>query len=77
MASNHKLKLPNPGWLFFWIFSIILFMFLSFHHGSYNVEEPVERRFQKDQPEPQKTPSSGSFKNEAQFGGPVVANTKM
>jgi hypothetical protein len=39
MATRQKVSMPNPGWLFFWIFSIILFVFLCFHHGSYDIED--------------------------------------
>jgi hypothetical protein len=38
--------MPNPGWLFFWIFSIILFVFLCFHHGSYDIEDITPSKFQ-------------------------------
>jgi len=70
--------MPNPGWLFFWIFSIILFVFLCFHHGSYDIEDITPLKFQETQPLPPAIPPTGKVMTEAEAErtGPVVADMK-
>ena len=76
MATKQKVSMPKPGWIFFWIFSIILFIFLCFHHGNYDVEDMTPLKFQKSQPAPLVVPASGRITNEitAEKSGGIVAN---
>ena len=78
MATRQKVKMPNPGWLFFWIFSIVLFMFLSFHHGNYDVEDITPMRYQETQPSPAAIPPTGRITTEkaAEKSGAIIADMK-
>ena len=78
MATKQKVSMPNPGWIFFWVFSIVLFIFLSFHHGNYDVEDVKPLPFQKTQPPPPKLqPSVTRTERGLSATGPLIADTKL
>lgn len=72
MATRQKVSMPNPGWLFFWIFSIILFVFLCFHHGSYDIEDITPSKFQVQSLAAPFSQSGNAMKDAA----PLLANQK-
>jgi len=76
MATRQKVSMPNPGWLFFWIFSIILFVFLCFHHGSYDVQDITPLKFQRTQPSAASISLSGNITSDAKARGtgPLLAD---